>query len=197
MVEEKSTEAPVKTEKQKAKEAQKAAEKAAKLEKLRLKKEKQDELNKANSDKPAEKVKKVEKVEKKAAVYESDTKPGEMKDILCPLPDAYSPAYVEKAWYSWWEKEGFFKPEYNCGSIGEAVKKKDKEIFMMVIPPPNVTGKLHLGHALTNAVEDAVTRWHRMSGKICLWNPGCDHAGIATQVVVEKKLMKENKISRS
>jgi len=196
MVEEKSTGAPVKTEKQKAKEAEKAAEKAAKLEKLRLKKEKQDELNKANSDKPAEKVKKVEKVEKKAAVYESDTKPGEMKDVLCPLPDAYSPAYVEKAWYSWWEKEGFFKPEYNCGSIGEAVKKKDKEIFMMVIPPPNVTGKLHLGHALTNAVEDAVTRWHRMSGKICLWNPGCDHAGIATQVVVEKKLQKESKISR-
>ena len=106
MVEEKSTEAPVKTEKQKAKEAQKAAEKAAKLEKLRLKKEKQDELEKANADKPAEKVKKVEKVEKKAAVYESDTKPGEMKDVLCPLPDAYSPAYVEKAWYSWWEKEG-------------------------------------------------------------------------------------------
>merc|ERR1712172_30562 len=73
-----------------------------------LKRQKQDELNKANSDKPAEKVKKVEKVEKRAAVYESDTKPGEMKDVLCPLPDAYSPAYVEKAWYSWWEKEGFF-----------------------------------------------------------------------------------------
>ena len=67
---------------------------------------------------------------------------------------------------------------------------------MMVIPPPNVTGKLHLGHALTNAVEDAITRWHRMSGKICLWNPGCDHAGIATQVVVEKKLFKEQKITR-
>ena len=67
---------------------------------------------------------------------------------------------------------------------------------MMVIPPPNVTGKLHLGHALTNAVEDSITRWHRMSGKICLWNPGCDHAGIATQVVVEKKLWKEKQISR-
>ena len=92
---------------------------------------------------------------------------------------------------------GFFKPEYKAGSIAEAVKRKQQDnVFMMVIPPPNVTGKLHLGHALTNAVEDAITRWHRMSGKICLWNPGCDHAGIATQVVVEKKLFKEQNITR-
>ena len=91
---------------------------------------------------------------------------------------------------------GFFKPEYKCGSISEAVKNNKNEVFMMVIPPPNVTGKLHLGHALTNAVEDAITRWHRMSGKICLWNPGCDHAGIATQVIVEKKLWREKQISR-
>ena len=58
------------------------------------------------------------------------------------------------------------------------------------------TNFYHLGHALTNAVEDAITRWHRMSGKICLWNPGCDHAGIATQVIVEKKLKREQGISR-
>jgi valyl-tRNA synthetase len=51
-------------------------------------------------------------------------------------------------------------------------KKQQKEVFMMVIPPPNVTGKLHLGHALTNAVEDTIARWHRMNGKIVLWNPG-------------------------
>ena len=56
---------------------------------------------------------------------------------------------------------------------------------MMVIPPPNVTGKLHLGHALTNSVEDAITRWNRMRGKVTLWVPGSDHAGIATQVKVE------------
>lgn len=68
--------------------------------------------------------------------------------------------------------------------------------FMMVIPPPNVTGSLHLGHALTTAVEDCLTRWHRMNGKTVLWNPGCDHAGIATQVVVEKKLMREKGLSR-
>lgn len=66
----------------------------------------------------------------------------------------------------------------------------------MVIPPPNVTGSLHLGHALTNAIQDAISRWHRMKGKTVLWVPGCDHAGIATQVVVEKKLWREEKLSR-
>lgn len=66
----------------------------------------------------------------------------------------------------------------------------------MVIPPPNVTGSLHLGHALTNSIEDAITRWHRMHGRSALWVPGCDHAGIATQVVVEKKLWRDEKISR-
>lgn len=68
--------------------------------------------------------------------------------------------------------------------------------FVMVIPPPNVTGSLHLGHALTNSIEDAITRWHRMKGRTALWVPGCDHAGIATQVVVEKKLWREEKLSR-
>ena len=152
-----------------------------------MKKDKKDA-----APKPAKKETKEKKV-----TYDVDTKPGEMKDTTCALPDAYSPAYVEAAWYSWWEKEGFFKPEYKCGSIADAVKKKQQDnVFMMVIPPPNVTGKLHLGHALTNAVQDAITRWHRMSGKIVLWNPGCDHAGIATQVVVEKKLFKEKKLTR-
>lgn len=75
-------------------------------------------------------------------------------------------------------------------------KLSPKGHFVMVIPPPNVTGSLHLGHALTNSIEDAITRWHRMKGKSALWVPGCDHAGIATQVVVEKKLWREEKISR-
>lgn len=70
------------------------------------------------------------------------------------------------------------------------------EHFTIVIPPPNVTGTLHLGHALTNAIEDAVVRWNRMHGKVTLWNPGCDHAGIATQSVVEKKLARERGLSR-
>jgi valyl-tRNA synthetase len=75
-------------------------------------------------------------------------------------------------------------------------KLSPKGHFVMVIPPPNVTGSLHLGHALTNSIEDAITRWHRMKGRSALWVPGCDHAGIATQVVVEKKLWREQKISR-
>lgn len=68
--------------------------------------------------------------------------------------------------------------------------------FTIVIPPPNITGTLHLGHAMATAVEDTVSRWHRMNGKTVLFNPGCDHAGIATQVVVEKKLQRELKKSR-
>lgn len=68
--------------------------------------------------------------------------------------------------------------------------------FTIIIPPPNVTGSLHLGHALTNAIQDCIVRWHRMSGRTTLWVPGCDHAGIATQVVVEKKLMREQKLTR-
>lgn len=68
--------------------------------------------------------------------------------------------------------------------------------FVMVIPPPNVTGSLHLGHGLTCAIQDSITRWHRMNGKTTLWIPGCDHAGIATQVVVEKKIWREEKRTR-
>ena len=109
------------------------------------------------------------------------------------MPDAYSPQYVESAWYSWWEKSGFFKPEYGRKNIKDI---PEEGVFTMVIPPPNVTGKLHLGHALTNSVEDALTRYNRMCGKMTLWNPGCDHAGIATQVVVEKKLAREEGLNR-
>uniref|UniRef100_A0A673IST2 Valine--tRNA ligase n=1 Tax=Sinocyclocheilus rhinocerous TaxID=307959 RepID=A0A673IST2_9TELE len=128
-----------------------------------------------------------EKKELGVVTYNIPTPPGEKKDVLSPLPDSYSPQFVEAAWYSWWEKQGFFKPEYGPNPCG---------VFMMCIPPPNVTGSLHLGHALTNAIQDCLTRWHRMRGETTLWNPGCDHAGIATQVVVEKKLMKERKMSR-
>uniref|UniRef100_A0A671YP82 valine--tRNA ligase n=1 Tax=Sparus aurata TaxID=8175 RepID=A0A671YP82_SPAAU len=114
-----------------------------------------------------------------------------VSDVISPLPDSYSPQYVEAAWYPWWEKQGFFKPEY-----GVRADPNPRGMFMMCIPPPNVTGSLHLGHALTNAIQDTLTRWHRMRGETTLWNPGCDHAGIATQVVVEKKLMRERGMSR-
>uniref|UniRef100_A0A667ZQ25 valine--tRNA ligase n=1 Tax=Myripristis murdjan TaxID=586833 RepID=A0A667ZQ25_9TELE len=139
----------------------------------------------------SQKKAKPEKKELGVITYSIPTPPGDKKDVISPLPDSYSPQYVEAAWYPWWEKQGFFKPEY--GSISEP---NPRGIFMMCIPPPNVTGSLHLGHALTNAIQDCLTRWHRMRGETTLWNPGCDHAGIATQVVVEKKLMRERGMSR-
>ncbi|XP_058803895.1 valine--tRNA ligase isoform X2 [Phymastichus coffea] len=179
--------APPKTAKQLEKEKQKLA----KLEKF---KQKQEKKNATAGTEVKEKTEKEKKKEiKESAVYTVNTAPGEKKDVTCPMPDAYSPKYVEAAWYSWWEKSGFFKPEYNRKSISES---NPNGKFVMVIPPPNVTGFLHLGHALTNAVEDAITRWNRMKGRTTLWNPGCDHAGIATQVVVEKKLWREEQKTR-
>ncbi|CAL7941716.1 unnamed protein product [Xylocopa violacea] len=176
-----------------AKQLQKEAKKQAKLEKFKQKQEKKE-----ISDKLLKAKEKNEKIEKKkenkqSAVYTINTPVGEKKDITCTMPDAYNPKYVEAAWYAWWEKQGFFKPEYGKRNISE-LNPKGK--FVMVIPPPNVTGFLHLGHALTNAVEDAITRWNRMKGRTTLWNPGYDHAGIATQVVVEKKLWKEEQKTR-
>ncbi|XP_065085504.1 valine--tRNA ligase [Ochlerotatus camptorhynchus] len=177
-------EAPVKTEKQLKKEA----EKAAKLAKLQEKMNKKHQQAEQAAVKP--KVEKKVKETKEAIVYTGNTQEGERKDLSTPFPDAYSPQYVEAAWYSWWEKEGFFKPEYG------RKENNSKGQFVMVIPPPNVTGSLHLGHALTNAIEDCITRWNRMKGRTTLWVPGCDHAGIATQVVVEKKLWREQKLTR-
>jgi valyl-tRNA synthetase len=91
----------------------------------------------------------------------------------------------KKNWDDWWASQGLCKPEEKC----------EREKFVMVLPPPNVTGVLHLGHALTVSIEDALMRWKRMCGKNCLWIPGTDHAGIATQAVVEKKLWREKHLT--
>jgi valyl-tRNA synthetase len=96
----------------------------------------------------------------------------------------YEPKEVEGRWYPFWERERFFAPE----TVSRA---SNAPIFSMVIPPPNVTGSLHMGHALNHTLQDVLARWRRMSGDRVLWLPGCDHAGIATQMVVEKKLDKE------
>ncbi len=97
------------------------------------------------------------------------------------IPKAYEPAAYETGIYKMWSDGGFFAPD--TGS--------DKTPFVIVMPPPNVTGALHMGHALTTALEDLMTRWHRMLGDPTLFLPGADHAGIATQVVVERELAKE------
>ncbi|CAL8297187.1 unnamed protein product [Lota lota] len=122
--------------------------------------------------------------EKDKIQYSASTIPGAKKNTSVPFPLSYSPDYVEASWYQWWEKEGFFTPEYH------------DRTFTLCIPPPNVTGSLHLGHALTVAIEDAVVRWKRMQGYRVLWVPGCDHAGIATQSVVEKRLLRDQRRRR-
>jgi valyl-tRNA synthetase len=97
------------------------------------------------------------------------------------LNNAYEPAEVEKRWYAYWEAEGLFAAE----------AKSDKQPYSIVIPPPNVTGVLHMGHAHNNTLQDILCRYRRMQGYNVLWMPGTDHAGIATQNVVEKKLAEE------
>jgi valyl-tRNA synthetase len=101
------------------------------------------------------------------------------------IPTVYDPQAVEEKWYKYWEDNGFFHEEV----------AKGKKPFSIVIPPPNVTGQLHMGHALDNALQDILIRFRRMQGYNTLWMPGTDHAGIATQIKVEEMLAKEG-ISR-
>ena len=145
------------------------------------KKVKENPVQKKKDDKPAKPV----------VVIEADTTPfGEKKDMSKAMLDAYHPKQVEAAWYAWWEKEKFFHADPT------KVLDGSKKPYVMVIPPPNVTGALHLGHALMLSIEDAIMRWRRMSGYEVLWLPGCDHAGIATQSVVEKQLWKKEQKTR-
>jgi len=97
------------------------------------------------------------------------------------MPKAYDPRKVEDKWYQFWLGKDYFKPVINP-------KKKP---FTIIMPPTNVTGEAHLGTALVMTLEDIMIRWHRMKGDPTLWLPGFDHAGIATQVIVERELAKE------
>ncbi len=97
------------------------------------------------------------------------------------MPKAYDPSKVEAPLYQMWMDRGYFKPRID----------RNREPFCIIMPPPNVTGELHLGHALEDSITDCLIRWHRMLGDPTLWLPGVDHAGIATQNVVEKDLAKE------
>ena len=99
-----------------------------------------------------------------------------MTDSAQNIATTYDPTEIEKKWYQTWEERGYFKPS------------EKGESFCIMIPPPNVTGSLHMGHGFNNAIMDALTRYNRMSGKNTLWQPGTDHAGIATQMVVERQL---------
>lgn len=97
---------------------------------------------------------------------------------MTELPKAFDPKLVEEKWYSFWKKGGYFKADPHS----------KKEPYCIVIPPPNVTGVLHMGHALVDTLQDILIRWKRMLGFEALWVPGTDHAGIATQTVVERNL---------
>lgn len=173
------------------KELEKEKKKAEKMAKFNAKKAKQSEL------KPSAEPKKPKKEKKQAEPipeFIDKTVPGEKK-ILASLDDpafkSYNPKNVESSWYEWWVKEGVFEPEFT-----ESGDIKPEGLFTIPAPPPNVTGALHIGHALTVSLQDTLIRYNRMKGKTVLYIPGFDHAGIATQSVVEKQIWKTEKKTR-
>ncbi|CAO3589825.1 unnamed protein product [Absidia cylindrospora] len=159
----------------------------AKLDKLAAKQAKLAlQKNKSPSHNNSEKTTKTP-----TPAFVNKTPKGEKKDMTQPMASAYDPQAVESGWYEWWVKEEFFKPELTRDG-----KIKPEGLFVVPAPPPNITGSLHIGHALTVALQDTLVRWNRMLGKTVLFNPGTDHAGISCQSVVEKKLWFESKTTR-
>ncbi|CAL0305995.1 unnamed protein product [Lupinus luteus] len=172
----------------KRKKEEKAREKQLKKEKFLLKQQQQLQQSSSNASKKSEKktVRRGAEDENPEDYVDPETPLGDKKRVSRQMAKQYSPAAVEKSWYEWWEKSRYF----------EADSSSSKPPFTIVLPPPNVTGALHIGHALTAAIEDTMIRWRRMQGYNALWVPGMDHAGIATQVVVEKKIMREKQLTR-
>ncbi|KAM9940527.1 hypothetical protein OXX80_000007 [Metschnikowia pulcherrima] len=169
-----------------AKEIEKEKKKAEKMAKFLAKKQKQEADAKV---KPAaeKKPKKEKKVAEPVPEWTDLTKPGEKKQLASlddPAFKAYNPKNVESSWYAWWEQQKFFEPKLAAGKL------QDAGSFTIAAPPPNVTGALHIGHALTFAIQDSLIRYNRMKGKTTLYLPGFDHAGISTQSVVEKQVWK-------
>jgi valyl-tRNA synthetase len=109
--------------------------------------------------------------------------PPETSTAAPALDQPYDPATVEPRWYAVWEREGVFDASDDPAD--------PRPVYTVPMPPPNVTGSLHMGHALFTTLQDALVRWHRMRGYNALWQPGTDHAGIATQLVVERQLARE------
>src|SRR5690554_7209646 len=100
---------------------------------------------------------------------------------MSKLSKKYDPSSTEEKWYKYWEEKGFFEAEFEL----------DRDSFSIIMPPPNITGQLHLGHALDNTLQDILIRWKRMQGYNTLWLPGTDHASIATEVKVVNKMREE------
>ncbi|KAF8152335.1 tRNA synthetases class I-domain-containing protein [Crassisporium funariophilum] len=144
---------------------------------------------KPKADNKKDKEKEVE------APFVNTTPKGHKKDLTEPMAAGYNPIAVESAWYEWWLAQGYFKPEYRMDTQSlvmdeKEAEKDERETFVIPCPPPNVTGSLHIGHALTVAIQDGLIRWNRMLNRRTLFAPGFDHAGISTQSVVEKRLYK-------
>ena len=102
------------------------------------------------------------------------------------LPKAYDPSAIEEKWANYWVNERLF-------DVPTPASADPKSVFDLLLPPPNVTGRLHMGHMLNQTEMDIIIRWRRMSGMTTLWVPGTDHAGIATQMMVERQLAAEGK----
>lgn len=168
-----------------AKKATKLAEAAArKAGKAAIAKDKTPAAAAAGGEgKKKEKAKKEKEAEPE---WVNNTVPGEKKDLSQPMEAGYNPDHVEASWYAWWEKAGFFTPQ----EPSENDPYDPEKTFVVPAPPPNVTGSLHIGHALTISIQDTLIRYYRMKGYRTLFVPGYDHAGIATQAVVEKRIAK-------
>ncbi len=109
------------------------------------------------------------------------------------LPKAYEPGAIDARWAEYWVREKLFHVETPPPSSS---KEDSRPVFTLLLPPPNVTGRLHMGHMMEQTQMDVIVRWHRMRGHVALWLPGTDHAGIATQMLVERQLAKEGKKRR-
>ncbi|HKS71744.1 MAG TPA: class I tRNA ligase family protein, partial [Terriglobales bacterium] len=102
------------------------------------------------------------------------------------LPKSYEPGAIEARWAEFWTREKLF-------DVPTPAEDDPRPRFSLLLPPPNVTGRLHMGHMLNQTQMDIIIRWHRMRGDVTLWLPGTDHAGIATQMMVERQLSTEGK----
>ncbi|RXK38345.1 valine-tRNA ligase [Tremella mesenterica] len=184
--------------------AKKEAKRLEKLARLAAKQAAAPIINATKKDRKEKEKKEVAPTEAWVNTTPPGEKKGEYSDTLLKVikadmtdvsgdlpPGGYDPIQVEAGHYEWWRAKGFFKPRFKPN--GEPL---DKGTFSITFPPPNVTGNLHIGHALTVSLEDALIRWKRMQGYTTLFLPGYDHAGIATQAVVESRLIKTEGHSR-
>ena len=131
-------------------------------------------------------TKSVDKISTPSNIMKDNQESPILDPILMDLPKTFEPQPIEERWYQAWQSTGYFEP--NLAQNND----KENNSYCIMLPPPNITGTLHMGHAFQHTIMDALTRYHRMLGDNTLWQPGTDHAGIATQIVVERQLESQN-----